>query len=75
MNQKVKDLSGIQQIAGEFKIIALVALVATAAIWLYVSMNLVWVAITYMAFLVFISFLYYAIGSSADGDEGSSAKR
>ena len=75
MNQKVKDLSGIQQIAGEFKIIALVALVATAAIWLYVSMNLVWVAITYMAFLVFISLLYYAIGSSADGDEGSSAKR
>jgi hypothetical protein len=66
MNRKVKDLSELQQAMGEFKMVALAALVATAAIWLYLSMSLIWVAATYFAFLLAISLLYFLIGSSSE---------
>jgi hypothetical protein len=65
MNQKVKDISELQQVLSEFKMVALAALVATAAIWVSVSMSLMWVAITYFGFLIFISLLYWVIGSSS----------
>lgn len=66
MDQKVKDLSELQQVMGEFKMVALAALVATAAIWLFLSMSLMWVAATYFGFLIVISLLYFLIGSSSD---------
>jgi CHASE2 domain-containing sensor protein len=70
-NQNVKDLNELQQIMGEFKMIALAALVATAAIWTFVSMNLMWLAATYFGFLILISLLYFLIGSSSDAPDGS----
>lgn len=75
MNQKVKEISGIHQVAGEFKIFTLIALVTAAVVWLMVSLNLLWAAAAYLGFLVFISLLYRVLGSSADaaaGGEGSS---
>jgi len=72
MNEKAKQLSTIQQIRDEFKIIALAALIATAAIWVYVSMNLLWTAVVYFGFLIFISLIYGTIdyyGRDAEGDE------
>lgn len=70
MDQKVKDLSELQQVMGEFKMVALAALVATAAIWLFLSMSLMWVAATYFGFLIVISLLYFLIGSSSDTPGG-----
>jgi hypothetical protein len=70
MDQKVKDLSKLQQVMSEFKLVALAALTATAAIWLYVSMSLVWVAATYFGFLIVISLLYFLLRSSSDTPAG-----
>ena len=58
MNEKVFQLNTVQQIREEFRIIALTALIATAAIWVFVSMNLLSTAVVYFAFLVFISLIY-----------------
>jgi hypothetical protein len=72
MNEKAMQLSTIQQIRDEFKIIALAALIATAAIWVYVSMNLLWTAVVYFGFLIFISLIYGTIdyyGRDAEVDE------
>ena len=61
MNEKVHQLNTVQQIREEFKIIALTALVATAAIWVFVSMNLLSTAFVYFGFLVVISLIYGTI--------------
>ena len=58
MNEKVQPLNTFQQIQSEFEIIALTALVATVAIWVFVSMNLLATAIVYFGFLVVISLIY-----------------
>ena len=58
MNEKAQQLNTFQQIRDEFTIIALTALIATAAVWVYVSMNLLWTAVAYLGFLVFISIIY-----------------
>ena len=58
MNEKVKQFYTIQQIRDESKIIALTALIATAAIWVFVSMNLLSTAVVYFGFLVVISLIY-----------------
>ena len=62
-------ISTIQQIRDEFKIIALTALIATAAIWVYVSLNLLWTAAVYFGFLIFISILYGTIDHFSDTTE------
>ena len=61
MKEKVQQLNTFQQIRDEFVIIALTALIATAAVWIYVSMNLLWTAAAYLGFLVFISIIYATI--------------
>ena len=61
MNEKANQLSTVQQIRDEFKIIALTALIATAAIWVFVSMNLLSTAVIYFGFLVVISLIYGTI--------------
>ena len=75
MNEKAMENDTLQQIRDEFKIIALTALFATAAIWVYVSMNLLWTAAVYFGFLIFISLIYGTIDrySPAEeaGEEGS----
>ena len=58
MNEKVLQHNTCQQIRDEFKIIALTALIATAAIWVFVSMNLLSTAVVYFGFLVVISLIY-----------------
>jgi hypothetical protein len=58
MNEKAHQLNTVQQIRNEFKIIALTALIATAAIWVFVSMNLLSTAVVYFGFLVVISLIY-----------------
>ena len=58
MNEKVLQLNTVQQIRDEFRIIALTALIATAAIWVFVSMNLLSTAVVYLGFLVVISLIY-----------------
>ena len=75
MNEKAKQNNTIQQIRDEFKIIALTALIATAAIWIYVSMNLMWTAAVYFGFLVFISLIYSIVdryGSAKQAGEANS---
>lgn len=64
MNEKAMQLSTIQQIGDEFMIIALAALIAAAVIWVYVSMNLLWTAVGYFGFLLFISLTYDTIDYS-----------
>ena len=61
MNEKAYQLNTIQQIRDEFKIIALTALIATASIWVFVSMNLLSTAVVYFGFLVVISLIYGTI--------------
>ena len=61
MNEKVRQLNTVQQIQEEFKIIALTALIATVAIWVFVSMNLLTIAVVYFGFLVVISLMYGTI--------------
>ena len=61
MNEKVHQLNAVQQIRDEFKIIALTALIATTAIWVFVSMNLLSTAVVYFGFLVVISLIYGTI--------------
>ena len=58
MKEKAHQLNTVQQIRNEFKIIALTALIATAAIWVFVSMNLLSTAVVYFGFLVVISLIY-----------------
>ena len=58
MNEKAHQLNTVQQIRNEFKIIALTALIATVAIWVFVSMNLLSTAVVYFGFLVVISLIY-----------------
>jgi hypothetical protein len=58
MNETAHQLNTAQQIRNEFKIIALTALIATAAIWVFVSMNLLSTAVVYFGFLVVISLIY-----------------
>lgn len=62
MNQKAIQLKTHQQIWDEFRIIALTALIVTAAIWVNVSINLLWTAATYFGFLLFISLICGTIG-------------
>jgi len=69
MNEDTMKISTIQQIRDEFKIIALTALIATVAIWVYVSMNLLWTAVVYFGFLVFISIIYGTIDYFSDTAE------
>ena len=61
MNEKAHQLNTAQQIRNEFKIIALTALIATAAIWVFVSMNLLSTAVVYFGFLVLISLIYVTV--------------
>ena len=61
MNEKVLQLSRIQHIWDEFRIIAVTALIATAVVWVYLSMNLLWMAAGYFGFLLFISLTYGTI--------------
>lgn len=61
MDEKAYQLNTIQQIRDEFKIIALAALIATASIWVFVSMNLLSTAVVYFGFLVVISLIYGTI--------------
>ena len=61
MNEKAHQANTVQQIQEEFKIIALTALIATAAIWAFVSMNLLSTAVVYFSFLVVISLIYGTI--------------
>ncbi len=61
MNEKALSLSGNQQIGNEFRAIFLTALIATAIIWFYLSMNLLWTALMYFGFLLFISLVYGSI--------------
>ena len=58
MNEQAKQFNTIQQIRDEFRIIAFTALIATAAIWVFVSMNLISTAVVYFGFLVVISLIY-----------------
>ena len=58
MNEQAKQFHTIQQIRDEFRIIALTALIATAAIWVFVSMNLLSTAVVYFGFLLVISLIY-----------------
>lgn len=61
MNEKALSLSGNRQIGNEFRAIFLTALIATAIIWIYLSMNLLWTAMMYFGFLLFISLIYGSI--------------
>ncbi|MFN2118646.1 MAG: hypothetical protein ACK2T4_11985 [Candidatus Promineifilaceae bacterium] len=61
MYERANQLYTVQQIRDEFRIIALTALVATAFIWVFVSMNLLSTAVVYFGFLVFISLIYAAV--------------
>ena len=61
MKEKAHQLNTVQQIRNEFKIIALTALIATVAIWVFVSMNLLSTAVVYFGFLVVISLIYGTI--------------
>jgi hypothetical protein len=61
MNEKVYQFNTVQQIRDEFKIIALTALVATAFIWVFVSLNLLSTATVFFGFLVVISLIYGTI--------------
>jgi hypothetical protein len=67
--ESMQFISTIQQIRDEFKIIALTALIATVAIWVYVSLNLLWTAAVYFGFLIFISILYGTIDYFSDTTE------
>ena len=58
MNEQAQPIITVQQIRNESKIIALTALIATAAFWVYVSMDLLWTAVVYFGFLVVISRIY-----------------
>ena len=57
MNEQAKQFHTMQQIRDEFRIIALTALIATAAIWVFVSMNLLSTAVVYFGFLVGVSLI------------------
>ncbi len=61
MNEKVHQLNKVEHIRDEFRIIALTALIATAAIWVFVSMNLLSRAVVYFGFLVVICLIYAAV--------------
>ena len=61
MSEKAKQLNTVQQIRTEFKIIALTALIATAAVWVYLSLNLLMTAVVYVAVLLIISLIYASI--------------
>jgi hypothetical protein len=61
MNEKVRQLNTFQQIRDEFMVIALTALIATAAIWVFVSMNLLSTAAVCLGFLAVISLIYGTI--------------
>ena len=61
MYETANRLYTVQQIRDEFRIIALTALVATAVIWVLVSMNLLSTAVVYFGFLVVISLIYAAV--------------
>ena len=61
MNVKVMQLNTIQQIWDEFRIIALIALITAVATLVYVAMNLLWTAVVYFGFLLFISLIYGTI--------------
>ena len=61
MYERANQLYTVQQIRDEFRIIALTALVATAVIWVLVSMNLLSTAVVYFGFLVVISLIYAAV--------------
>ena len=69
MNEKAQQLNTFQQIRDEFTIIALTALIATAAVWVYVSMNLLWTAVAYLGFLLFISIIYATIDYYGHSEE------
>jgi len=73
MNEKAEQNNTIQQIRDEFKIIALTAIIATAAIWVYVSMNLMWTAAVYFGFLVFISLIYSMVDCYGRAEEVGAA--
>lgn len=64
MNAKVLQLSKSQHSGDEFRITALAALIATAVIWVYLSMNLLWMAVGYFGFLLFINLIYGTIDYS-----------
>jgi hypothetical protein len=64
MNEKVLQLSRIQHIGDEFRIIGVTALIATAVVWVYLSMNLLWMAAGYFGVLLFISLTYGTIDYS-----------
>ena len=75
MNEKAMKHNTLQQTRDEFKLIALAALIATAAIWVYVSTNLLWTAAVYFGFLVFISLFYGMVdryGRAEEAGEESS---
>ena len=61
MNENIKQLNTVRQIRDEFRITALTALIATAAIWVFVAVNLFWTAVVYFGFLLIISLIYGTI--------------
>jgi hypothetical protein len=61
MNKKAQQFNTFQQIRDEFTIIALTALIATVAVWVYVSINLLWTAVAYLGFLLVVSVIYGSI--------------
>ena len=73
MNEKAIQNNTIQQIRDEFKIVALTALIATAAIWVYVSMNLMRTAAVYFGFLVLISLIFSMVDRYGRAEEAGAA--
>ena len=53
-----RQLRKIQHIQDEFRIIAQTVLIETTAIWVYVSMNLLWTVVVYPGFLLSTSLIY-----------------
>ncbi|NCF67931.1 MAG: hypothetical protein GWP61_18350 [Chloroflexi bacterium] len=71
MKEKAYKFSSLQQIMDEFKIIALIAIISTAAVWLNIALDLLWTAATFFGFMIFISLLYFVIGYSGRSSDGS----
>ncbi len=75
MKAKVLQLSKSQYSKSKFRIIALTALVTTAVIWASVSMNLLWTAVGYFGFLLFIGLIYGTIDHMANAVKADERSR
>jgi hypothetical protein len=75
MNEKAEQLSVVQQIRDEFTMIALTALIATAAIYIYLAVDLLATAVVYLGLLLFISVVYGIITHYGPNAENSPSRR